>query len=77
MHECSKPYDLIVEHNCEITEKVCQKREAAFKEIIQTNVSDRIEKTSSYTQSQGKPTKTKGDANPSGHMVQTQPNPAN
>jgi hypothetical protein len=76
LHECTKPYDLLVEHACEITEKVIKEREAAYKEIIQSNVSERIEKTSAYTQSQKL---TKGKSEPNGANgqtpgVQSQPN---
>jgi hypothetical protein len=65
-----------VEHACEITEKVIKVREAAYKEIIQSNVSERIEKTSAYTQSQ-KLTKGKSESNGANGLtpgVQSQPN---
>ena len=76
LHECTKPYDLVQEHACEITEKVTKQREAAYKEIIQSNVSERIDKTSGYNQSQ-KLTKTKSEANGANAQVQgaqSQPN---
>ena len=52
LHECNITYDLIKEHTCEITEKACQQREAAYKEIITTTVQERQEKTSMQAMNQ-------------------------
>ena len=38
LHECDLPYDFLEDHTCEIVNKIIDKREACFKEIIKENI---------------------------------------